>query len=36
MTYTQDYGNSEGIITNYIQKNSGCVKEIKFNKISKE
>ncbi|GAI17922.1 unnamed protein product, partial [marine sediment metagenome] len=32
----QDYGNSEDIITSLIQKNSGIVKEIKFNKISKE
>lgn len=36
MTYGQDYGNSEDIITSLIQKNSGIVKEIKFNKISKE
>ncbi len=35
-TYSQDYGNSEEIITSLIQKNSGIVKEIKFNKISKE
>jgi len=36
MTYSQDYGNSEDIIKDLIQKNSGEVQEIKFNKISKE
>lgn len=36
LTYTQDYGISKDIITNLIQKNSGTVNEIEFNKISKE
>ncbi len=36
MTYSQDYGNSEDIIKDLIQINSGEVQEIKFNKISKE
>jgi len=35
-TYSQDYGNSEDIVKNLIQNNSGEVKEIRFNKISKE
>jgi flavodoxin len=36
MTYTKDYGGSEGILKYWIQQNSGEVKEIKFNLISKE
>ena len=36
LTYTQDYGNSKEIVENLVRKNSGALKEIKFNKISKE
>lgn len=36
ITYTQDYGDSEEIIKNYIEKNNGKVIEIKFTKISKK